>query len=71
MSSPKYLSTYRIARMTGFAPRTVTKWCDTGKLKCFRLPPGNHRRILPADLIAFLEGYGVPVPEELRAGSAA
>lgn len=71
MSSPNYLSTYRIARATGFAPRTVSKWCDLGKLKCFRLPPGNHRRILREDLVKFLEEYGVPVPEEFRTQPAA
>lgn len=50
------------------APRTVTKWCDNGKLPCYRLPNGNvdkpdkqgtDRRIRIGDAIRFCRQRGL------------
>lgn len=53
-----------VARICGVSARTVCKWCDTGLLKCHRMPRGpfqaGHRRILRADLEAFMRQHDIP-----------
>ncbi|HVL13093.1 MAG TPA: helix-turn-helix domain-containing protein [Gemmata sp.] len=48
------LTTGRASAALGIAPRTVTKWCDSGKLRSRRIPLSRDRRIARSDLIAFL-----------------
>jgi hypothetical protein len=43
------------ASVVGVAPRTVTKWCDAGRLSCIRLPGGRERRIPVAEAVRFVE----------------
>ena len=43
-----------IAKMIGVAPRTVSKWFDSGRLKGYRIPGSNDRRIPRAHLAEFL-----------------
>ncbi len=57
----KLLTSGDVARICGVAPRTVSKWCDSGKLKSFRIPGSLHRRIVPEDLLAFLKENGMPI----------
>lgn len=59
------LTTGSAARVVGVAPRTITKWIDSGALKGWRLPECSDRRVLASDLLAFLETRGAPVPPEL------
>jgi len=54
-------STGREAKILGVAPRTVTKWCDNGTLKCWRLPGDNDRRISAHDLYNFMVEGGYPL----------
>lgn len=61
------LTTGRAAKLIGCAARTVTKWCDSGELPFWRLPMSTDRRIGAADLAAFLDRHGNPVPAKLRA----
>lgn len=61
----KHLTTGQVARMCGVAPRTVSKWCDSGRLPCFRLPGSGDRRISREALCRMLEGSGMPLPAEL------
>lgn len=65
----KTLSTHTAAKLINCATRSVSAWCDAGLIRCHRLPnlgtqPGA-RRILPADLLAFLRAHDMPVPREL------
>lgn len=48
------------------APRTVTKWCEKGKLTYWRLPGSRDRRIAHSDLVTFMRGNDFPehmIPE--------
>jgi len=63
----KLFTTGQVAKQLGVAPRTVSEWIDSGRLKGFRIPPGRgttqacHRRIKKFDLIAFLTENGLPL----------
>lgn len=50
-----------MARHCGVSPRTATKWCDSGKLRAYRIPGSNDRRIMRTDLVRFLEAHGMPM----------
>ena len=47
-------TTGAIARICCVAPRTVSKWFDSGKLKGYRIPGSLDRRVQHHDLVAFL-----------------
>ncbi len=72
----KYEPTFRQRRMFGrfkiftsgmaaaacrVAPRTFAKWCDAGKVKCYRLPLSNDRRIERHELVRFMKDNGIPL----------
>ena len=57
---PLVYSTGAIAKMFCVAPRTVTKWCDSGKLPYYRIPGSDDRRVTHANLARFLEDSGMP-----------
>lgn len=65
---PRAFTTGQVAKMCRVAPRTVSKWVDSGRLKGFRLPGSQDRRIFTADVVAFLREHGLPVPQALSAG---
>jgi excisionase family DNA binding protein len=54
-------STGQIAKMTNVAPRTVSKWIDSGRLVGYRIPGGKDRRVMRADLEAFSRTHGIPL----------
>ena len=62
------LTTGDVARLCHVAPRTVSKWFDTGKLRGYRIPGSRDRRIPAAHLLAFMRAHGIPL-EELDGGS--
>lgn len=53
------LTTGQVAKICRVAPRTVSKWFDSGKLKGFKLPGSSDRRIPRANLRKFLVEYGM------------
>lgn len=65
------LTTGEVARICKVAPRTVSKWFDTGELSGYRIPGSKDRRIPLAELLLFMEKHGIPrgvlEPEEQRA----
>lgn len=66
ITSLEIYTTGQAAKICRVAPRTFAKWCDSGKIKCYRMPIngtalGNHRRILREDLFAFLKENGYPI----------
>lgn len=68
------LSTGVVAKLLHVAPRTVSKWIDSGRLKGHRLPGSEHRRVHRADLDAFIKEYSLqPIvkPSEEPKDSAA
>ncbi|MGB2819538.1 MAG: helix-turn-helix domain-containing protein [Phycisphaerae bacterium] len=55
------LTTGEVARICRVAPRTVSKWFDTGKLRGYRIPGSRDRRIPLQQLIAFMRAHDIPL----------
>ena len=62
VSVPATLSLKQAARLCKVAPRTVSKWFDSGRLKGFRLPGTQKRRIPMQDLLDFLDTHKMEKP---------
>ena len=56
----KTYSTGQVANICKVAPRTVSKWFDSGRLKGYRIPGTQDRRIPHEHLIKFLKEHGMP-----------
>jgi excisionase family DNA binding protein len=57
------LTTGQVAQICKVAPRTVTKWFDSGQLKGYRIPGGRDRRIPAAELIRFMKTHNMPTDQ--------
>ncbi len=55
------LTTGEVAKICNVAPRTVSKWFDTGTLKGYRIPGSKDRRIPYAELLRFMKAHGIPM----------
>ncbi|MEM1329381.1 MAG: response regulator [Planctomycetota bacterium] len=55
------LTTGEVAKLCNVAPRTVSKWFDSGSLKGYRIPGSKDRRIPMAELIRFMKSHGIPI----------
>lgn len=53
-------TTGEVARICHVAPRTVSKWVDSGQLRGYRIPGSRDRRIPLEHLLAFLRANGMP-----------
>ena len=56
----KVFTTGQVAKICKVAPRTVSKWFDSGRLKGYRIPGSQDRRIPREYLIKFLKEHGMP-----------
>ncbi|MDD5011498.1 MAG: helix-turn-helix domain-containing protein [Phycisphaerae bacterium] len=56
-------TTGQVAHICKVAPRTVTKWFDTGQLKGYRIPGGRDRRIPAAELMRFMKTHNIPTDQ--------
>ena len=54
------LTTGQVAQICNVAPRTVTKWFDTGRLKGYRIPGSRDRRIPANELLRFMKAHDIP-----------
>ena len=54
------LTTGQVADICSVAPRTVTKWFDSGQLKGYRIPGSKDRRIPVEELIRFMRMHNMP-----------
>lgn len=62
MARPKdVLTTGEVARICNVAPRTVSKWFDSGKLRGYRIPGSKDRRIPLDQLLRFMRAHGIPL----------
>jgi excisionase family DNA binding protein len=56
-------TTGQVAKICKVAPRTVSKWFDSGRLHGYRIPGSQDRRIPREHLIRFLKEHGMPLGE--------
>ena len=64
----KVYTTGHVSAFCKVAPRTVSKWFDSGRLVGYRIPGSNDRRIPRENLIRFLRDHSMPMPRELAGG---
>ncbi len=55
------LTTGEVAKICNVAPRTVSKWFDSGSLKGYRIPGSRDRRIPASELVRFMRAHGIPL----------
>ncbi len=60
MQKKDVLTTGQVAQICNVAPRTVTKWFDSGQLKGYRIPGSRDRRIPTNELIRFMKAHNMP-----------
>lgn len=51
------------AKICKVAPSLVSKWIDAGRLRGYRIPGSQDRRIPKEYLIRFMKQYGIPLGE--------
>lgn len=56
------LITGMISKYLGVAPRTVSRWIDSGAMKGIRLPNSQDRRVIFEDFSLFCRTHGYPIP---------
>jgi len=54
------LTTGDVAKICNVAPRTVSKWFDSGQLKGYRIPGSKDRRIPVSELMRFMKMHNMP-----------
>jgi excisionase family DNA binding protein len=55
------LTTGEVAKICNVAPRTVSKWFDSGQLRGYRIPGSKDRRIPLNSLIRFMKVHNIPL----------
>jgi excisionase family DNA binding protein len=60
MRKKEVLTTGQVAQLCHVAPRTVTKWFDSGQLHGYRIPGSKDRRIPLNELIRFMKAHDIP-----------
>ena len=55
------LTTGDVAKICNVAPRTVSKWFDSGQLKGYRIPGSKDRRIPLSELLRFMKANNMPI----------
>ena len=55
------LTTGEVAKICNVAPRTVSKWFDSGALRGYRIPGSKDRRIPINQLIRFMKQHNMPL----------
>lgn len=58
--SKDVLTTGQVAKICRVAPRTVSKWFDSGRLRGYRIPGSKDRRIPVAQLLRFMQVHDIP-----------
>jgi excisionase family DNA binding protein len=55
------LTTGEVAEICNVAPRTVSKWFDSGQLRGYRIPGSKDRRIPLSSLVKFMKAHNIPM----------
>lgn len=61
--SEKAYTTEEAAKFCGVAPRTIAKWFDTGRLRGYRVPGTQDRRVPHDSLLRFMNEHGLQTHE--------
>jgi excisionase family DNA binding protein len=61
MKMKDVLTTGEVAKICNVAPRTVSKWFDSGSLRGYRIPGSKDRRIPLNQLIRFMKQHNMPL----------
>ena len=61
----RWYSSRQIGKIVGVDASTANRWIDAGFMGSFRTP-GGHRRVSGDQLLEFLNGRGIPIPDDLR-----
>ena len=65
----EYLTTGQVAKACKVAPRTASKWIDSGMLRGWRIPTASgDRRVMRRDLLAMMREHHIPIPVWLGGG---
>src|SRR5262245_3289173 len=59
----KVFTTGQVAGIVKVAPRTVVKWFDSGRLRGYRIPGTQDRRVPREHLVRFLKEHARPLGE--------
>lgn len=59
--SKTVFTTGDVAKICNVAPRTVSKWFDSGHLRGYRIPGSKDRRIPIEHLVRFMRAHGIPL----------
>jgi excisionase family DNA binding protein len=68
ISGKRVLTTGEVAKICSVAPRTVSKWFDSGQLNGYKIPGSKDRRIPVSELVRFMKEYNIP-PANFFAGT--
>lgn len=58
---PRSYKTSEAAAIAGLCQQTLIRHCNTGTLKCWRVPGSTHRRIERRELLRWMLANGVPL----------
>lgn len=57
------LTVFKASQYCNVSPQTIINWVELGYIKAYKTV-GGHRRISRADLVAFMQKQGIPIPKE-------
>ena len=57
------LTVFKASQYCNVSPKTIINWVESAHIKAYKTV-GGHRRINQADLIAFMQKQGIPLPKE-------
>lgn len=58
-------TTGQAAKVMGVTPRQVSKWFDSGRLRGYRIPGNQDRRIPKENLLQFMKEHGITMKPEV------
>lgn len=61
----EFYTTFEVAKMCHVSPGSVVRWINEGKLVTAQTA-GGHNRIQAKDIVRFLKGLRMPIPEALQ-----
>ncbi len=65
MNGKDVYTTGEVAKICNVAPRTVSKWFDSGQLRGYRIPGSRDRRIPKPQLMQFMQTHSIPMDDLL------